>query len=531
MCPIQPAVKAWSGGEDVKDNAMIGMRVALLVQGTRGDVQPYIALALQLQREGCIVNILSNVNHRKFVESQGLDFTDVYRDSVDLFSTEEMSAAMRDGDTLQFFSIAGKLAMESFPDEFRRAWAGLNNFRPQMVLFSLGALTVADLYCRMHKIPAIPAFFGIYTYTGEVAPLGLPTTFEFANKLLWRVVIKAFLDIFEDQVKVALSLLAQDGLMNMVAPVIPSTFEELRQCFNEPIAPKLIGCSDLVLPPLADVPSTNIHTTGWWIVDQTHQVERFKAGDPNFGGTELERIETFLQAGSAPVYLGWGSMIAVSPEFMTQLAVSSLRKTNQRGIILRGWNKLRAELLGDDDLKAYAKDNVLFIESAPHEWLLPQCSMCVSHGGSGTTAASLRTGKPTIITPVFLDQYDFARAVNRLGVGIGTCQFKDVTTDVLGAAITKCLTSKDIQRKAAELGEKLRAEDGCGRAIQLLKEFIAGPLRSGKWLKMEQARQRAWLKERRGGWLGAFAGCTGANKCMADEEEMRVGPLARKSGA
>merc|ERR1712083_692723 len=99
---------------------------------------------------------------------------------------------------------------------------------------------------------------------------------------------------------------------------------------------------------------------------------------------------------------------------MTTLAVAALKKTKQRGIVLKGWGGLGPEVLEEPDLQEYARENVLFVRSAPHEWLFPQCALTVTHGGSGTSAAAMRSGKPTIITPVFLDQHDFAAAVNRL---------------------------------------------------------------------------------------------------------------------
>merc|ERR1711939_981043 len=116
---------------------------------------------------------------------------------------------------------------------------------------------------------------------------------------------------------------------------------------------------------------------------------------------------------------GWGSMVAVSEAHMTCLAVRSLMKAGLRGIILGGWAKLDPSMLkGQPDteaMEAYVTENVLFLPSAPHEWLFPQCSVTAHHGGSGTTAAALRSGVPTIVTPCAFDQFDNAHLVQSNG--------------------------------------------------------------------------------------------------------------------
>merc|ERR1712125_192201 len=102
-------------------------------------------------------------------------------------------------------------------------------------------------------------------------------------------------------------------------------------------------------------------------------------------------------------------MLAVSQEHMACLAVRSLRKAGLRGIVLGGWAELCSEQLGgqpdSEELLNYASHSVLFIQSAPHEWLFPQCVAIVHHGGSGTTAAALRSGRPSIVTPCGFDQF------------------------------------------------------------------------------------------------------------------------------
>jgi len=198
---------------------------------------------------------------------------------------------------------------------------------------------------------------------------------------------------------------------------------------------------------------------------------------------------------SAPVYMGWGSMVAVSAEHMACLAVRSLMKAKQRGIILGGWAELDADKLrgqaDSEQLEAYAKDNVLFVQTAPHEWLFPQCSVIVHHGGSGTTAAALRAGIPTIVTPCFCDQFDNAQLVASNGVGIALKQFAKVAPADLAGALTKCISDRGMQERSRALGQQLLEEDGPGNAVRAVNNFITEELDTGRWkAKFEQRSQQ-----------------------------------------
>eukprot|EP00438_Fugacium_kawagutii_P007534 Skav228217 [mRNA] locus=scaffold43:123931:138309:+ [translate_table: standard] len=137
-------------------------------------------------------------------------------------------------------------------------------------------------------------------------------------------------------------------------------------------------------------------------------------------------------------------------EHMARLAVGSLKEAGKRGIIVGGWAELSEESLGGDDaadLKEYSRSNVLFLKSAPHEWLFPQCACCVHHGGIGTTQASLSAGVPTLVTPVFADQKDIAAKLSQDGHGEGTVHLSKLSAKELGASW------RQLQWKAMEFSQ------------------------------------------------------------------------------
>ncbi|HMQ54933.1 MAG TPA: glycosyltransferase, partial [Anaerolineae bacterium] len=105
------------------------------------------------------------------------------------------------------------------------------------------------------------------------------------------------------------------------------------------------------------------------------------------------------------------------------------------------------------------------------DWLFPQMAALVHHGGAGTTAAGLRAGVPAIIIPFFGDQPYWGRRLAELGVGPKPIMFKDLTVDLLAQAICTATGNPHMQAKAANLGQRLRAENGVARAVHLIEAF------------------------------------------------------------
>jgi hypothetical protein len=155
-------------------------------------------------------------------------------------------------------------------------------------------------------------------------------------------------------------------------------------------------------------------------------------------------------------------------------------------IVLGGAAQLSLDLLTEmegvsQDMINYAKKNILFVNFAPHEWLFSRVLATVHHGGAGTVTAALRGGVPTIITPVFGDQFDFSYAVTKLGVGIGfTKQFQKIAWKELGDAIKKVSLDRDMTKRAAQLGAKLRNEDGSTKAVNEMEVYWKDYCQSGR---------------------------------------------------
>jgi sterol 3beta-glucosyltransferase len=217
------------------------------------------------------------------------------------------------------------------------------------------------------------------------------------------------------------------------------------------LIPVLYPYSSHLVPVPKDFPA-HVHVTGYWFLDQAQN------------WSPPADLVRFLEAGAAPVYVGFGSMGGSQPEKRARIVLAALAKAGQRGILARGWGGLQAADLPQD---------MIMIDAAPHDWLFPRMAVVVHHGGAGTTAAGLRAGKPSIICPFLGDQPFWGWAVHKAGVGPKPFPQRKLTADRLADAITLAVGDQPMQRRAASLGEKIRTEDGVARAVAIIHEALA----------------------------------------------------------
>jgi len=214
--------------------------------------------------------------------------------------------------------------------------------------------------------------------------------------------------------------------------------------------PIMYGFSPQVIPKPADW-GVHITVTGYWFLEETDHWQPPTA------------LIDFLESGPPPVYIGFGSMSTRNPEEMTALVLQALARTKQRGLLLTGWGGL-----SQSDLP----DHVFKIEYAPHDWLFPRMAAVVHHGGAGTTGAGLRAGVPNIVIPFLVDQPFWGKRVAALGAGPQPILRKKLTVDRLAAAMTTAVTDTAMRRRAAVIGEHIRAENGVANAVAWIHQTL-----------------------------------------------------------
>jgi len=207
-----------------------------------------------------------------------------------------------------------------------------------------------------------------------------------------------------------------------------------------------------MIPPPEDWAETAT-VTGYWFLNEN------ESWDPP------ESLSKFLSRDEPPVYFGFGSIFGRDPKRVTQIILEAVRHTGVRAILAQGWGGLEPPA-------SVQSDSVMFIETAPHSWLFPRVSAVAHHGGCGTTAAGLLAGKPSIICPFFGDQPFWGRHVERLGVGPSPIRQKKLTVKRLCHAIDRVVNDASMRQKAAELGNRIRNENGASNAAAFITQWM-----------------------------------------------------------
>ncbi len=414
------------------------MKVTIIAAGSRGDVQPYLALGKGLIKAGHPVSVLASSDFQELVARTGLQFTDL-GGSIESVA-QSMDALLERGNLLEILSSMGPSARRLVGQ------AALNGEEAcrgsDLIVAGLGGLFVGLALSEKLGIPFIPAYLYPFTPTREfpsvltpAPPVRMPGWF---NRLTHRLAQQMMWQTFR-----AADEKARREVLHIDAAPFRGPFASLESGCRT----ILYGYSRHVIPIPADW-NDSIHVTGYWFLE------------PSAGWKAPADLEKFLQSGPPPVYIGFGSMVNRKPEEVADLVLRSLAQTGQRGVVSAGWGGLRGEDF---------PDSVFTVGPIPHDWLFSRMSAIVHHGGAGTTAAALRAGVPAVATPFFGDQPFWARRIHALGVGPRPIPRGRLTADRLAEAIHTAVSDAAMRERAARLGEQIRAEDGVARAVAILE--------------------------------------------------------------
>ncbi|MGK7903713.1 MAG: glycosyltransferase [Hormoscilla sp.] len=416
------------------------MRITILAVGTRGDVQPFIALGLGLQSAGHKVQLASNPIFKDFVKTRGLDFAPVGdnpQEWVKQFNEQTSRKKSALAKKAILWRIVGSTVEQMMTDAFHCSQD------TQAIIYSTLALPGYHIAEKLgvpcyaaYKNPITPtrAFpHPLHTSTFNLGGLNNRLTYVFEEQFRWQLTRKIINRCREEILKL---------------PAVPITGLYSQQQKQQL---PLLHCFSPSVIPKPDDWLSRAYVTGYWFLDR-----------PSDWQPPKELVD-FIAAGSPPISIGFGSMSDLEAKALTQLVLNALTQTGQRGILLTGWGGL-----SNIDLP----DNVFKIDSVPHDWLFPQMAAVVHHGGVGTTAAVLRAGVPSIIVPFAVDQPFWGRRVASLGVGTSQIPRKDLTAEKLVAAIRTATGDEDMKDRARVLGEKIRSEDGVARAVEIFHRHL-----------------------------------------------------------
>ncbi|HAI12945.1 MAG TPA: UDP-glucose--sterol glucosyltransferase [Phycisphaerales bacterium] len=424
------------------------MHIFITTIGTRGDVEPYVALGQRLITSGHRVTLCSCEKFRDFITEQGLEYGYLNNSFMELMQTDIAHDLMEKNSNifefiksfLRLYKRVDPMQWEAIRDITRAAELA----QPDLILYHPKAFIGAHVAQKLGIPKALTFLMPMMIPTGDRPDMGFPKLplGRGYNRMTSWLMLKIMNMTCRKYVK---GWRKEHGLDPK-----PRGMNFLHDHQGKPIT-YLHGYSSLVCKRPADWPE-HVHVTGYWPMEY----------DRNW--MPPDELTAFLEAGDPPVYVGFGSMSGRNPQRLTRIVIDAIKQAGVRAILATGWGGLQTEDLPDTIFK---------IDQVPHGWLFPRCDAVIHHGGAGTTAAGLRAGKPTVICPFAFDQPFWGKQVFELGVGSKPLPQRKLTATKLAAAIRKVTGDPSIQRKAQSLGEQLREEDGIGNAIAVIEKLVA----------------------------------------------------------
>ena len=403
------------------------MRVLLAPHGTRGDIQPMLALAVALRARGHLVRFSVPDGFLAWIQACGFD---AVSNGVDIAAEMQAPDARLDSIRWMFGRLKDHTARMFEP--VARASERAD------VIVGAGAQMVTASVADWRDVPhASFAFCPCAVPTSAAPPptVRTQTLPPWANRLLWQTSTAA--------ADVALRGTINRGRAMLGVPAIDRPFDHI---FDRRV---IIAADRDLAPSGGDAHASVVHIDAM-IFAEPHSV------DP--------RIEAFLNFDPAPIYVGFGSMVARRVPELAAHAIAAARALGRRMILAGGWAGL--------DLHVESADDILTIDAIPHHVLFPRVAAAVHHGGAGTTTAAAAAGVPQVILPHLLDQFYWAHRIERLGIGPRALPVDLMTADILTDRLDTALHDPAMRKRATTLGQAVRARNGADAAVDHLERLV-----------------------------------------------------------
>lgn len=420
------------------------MRVLVYCYGSRGDVQPYLALATALNAAGHHAVLAAPAMFAPFAAEYGVDFSPRNDEWLRLLGRPEIRdlIANEDDRSSRFDAARALLGAEAarlYPVMVRDNWTAARH-DVDLVVHQHNALDHGHQVAERLGVPAVvatlyPSYVPTWEYPSTMIKPGvrLPRLLNRLSYLpLGRVV--AHRDVLDAWRTDTLGLPPRRG-----------RFDRLRRPDGGRV-PVLNGFSRHLVRPASDWPSS-VHTTGFWFLPA-----------PASWSPPPELL-AFLDAGPPPVFVGFGSMAGRDPAGTGRLVAEAVRAAGVRAIVGTGWGGIELADHGPE---------ILVLEQAPYDWLFPRVAAVVHAGGIGTIHAATVAGRPQVVIPFQREQMMWSRRTADLGLAPEPTFQRDLTVDLLTLAIRRATEDPTIATTAARLSTLMRTENGTASAVRLL---------------------------------------------------------------
>ncbi|KAL7688632.1 putative UDP-glucuronosyl/UDP-glucosyltransferase, Glycosyltransferase family 28 [Plasmopara halstedii] len=430
------------------------MAICIMVVGTHGDVLPFVAIAKRLINDGHRVRLATHAIYRNFVTSQGVEFYPLAGDPKELSAYMvktgghliPLNLGTIHKDVSRNLQIIKEIIYSTWPAVSEADPDGEGPgipgkpFRAQAIIsnpVTYGHIHVAErLGVPLHIMfpqpwvptTAFPHPLSNMPYTGKAKKVNY-MSYKMIDLLMWQGTEKIVNAFRKEKLQLRKIRAGEGGRDILLDLAIPHAF-----MWSPRLVPKPNDWGDIY-----DVVGT------------------VTLQSPSSSYTPSPELEAFLGNDPGPIFVGFGSMVLQDPKGVTKMIIEASVQARVRVLIQSSWSDMAGDLT--------IPNNIFFLGSCPHDWLMRRVSAVVHHGGAGTTAAGLLAGKPTFIIPFFGDQPFWGRAVLDAGVGVEPCPISQLTTEKLRAAFEALLRPKLIARAIA-IRDLMRQEDGAGEAVR-----------------------------------------------------------------
>ncbi|BDW88172.1 glycosyltransferase [Thalassospira tepidiphila] len=421
------------------------MHVMLMTYGTRGDVQPFVALGRGLIQKGHRVTLAAPERFAGFITDHDLEFTPLTDALIALMDDPQFARASDPkASTLaklrSLFTIGKKARglQDTLLDDIFRA---IDQAKPDVIVFhpkTCGALPIG----RHFGIPVVMAqLIPSFLPTGDYPHMGVPdlglrgAMARWYNRVTGKLVYRVLNATLRRQV-CRWAARRQNGINAKRLDILQSCKSGTLRIIH--------AFSNAVISRPKDWPE-HATVSGYWFLDGTTQTT---PPDP--------ALQNFVERHKNLIYIGFGSMPGNDPTAMAEMIAKAVSQADVSAIVATGWGGL-----GDIDWPS----NILAVREVPHDWLFPKVDIVILHGGAGTCAAALRAGRPSIIIPFFGDQPFWAKCLHRLGVAPRPIKPAKLDAAMLARRIKTVLETPSYRNNAERVASKIAAEDGIANAI------------------------------------------------------------------
>jgi len=407
------------------------VRIVALTFGTEGDTRPVAALCRGLRDAGHDVVLLGERNGASYADALEVPFVPLAGDMALAMRTAAAGVSRRGADVHYVARTLAAIAAANTAEWMR---AALDHARGRDLVLCAGlAIYVGLSVAETLRIRAI----GV-----GLQPM-LPTR-AFASPFLPLLRLPRLLNRASHRLVLSLMWRAFRGPVNAARHDVASQAPRAREWDDYPA---LFGVSPTLVPRPDDW-TDRIAMTGYW----------FGPRDPAF--VPDAGLVEFIEAGEAPVYVGFGSMLGFDRDRLLDVVLRAL--DGRRAILHSGWSGF-----GDAPLPR----NVHRVAHVPHDWLFPNMSTIVHHGGAGTTHTAARAGVPSVVLPFAADQFFWAKRLQSVGVAPEMLTHRRLAATRLRERLDAAC-APTMQSRARDIGAKIAAENGVANGVVQIEAWM-----------------------------------------------------------